>query len=796
MKVKEQKFTDFHPPFIISLVTDPKAQGIFALVSLVLIVVFISSFYLYTVDEGLLLFAETGGEIIEVFSGGPAERAGLREGDVILTIAGQPLDPWLRHPLFPAGVKAGDILAHTIERNGQVLTIPVQVETFFDDFGDTVAVLGIQFVAVVFWVLGLLLILFSSPGDLRARLIGLSWLLVGVSAAAGGPGILSRFWGAGVGLIVGWSWLSVTLVAAHLYFPGPVFSSRVRHAIIWILTATALVISVLDILDEWVFKSAGWSLAQHGLPIDQIGYLFAALAMASSIGLLIRNHFFAKDLDVKRQTRIVLWGTVLALSPFLVLTLIPILLLGPDGAVAPGGLTVLFVVILALVYAYVIRQRELLQIDFIINRLVVFFVLAMLVLLSSTLIFSAFAFVFNLPSELPLLGGAIATLIALPSATIQKRVQAQINRVLYGSHYDFSTVTASLSSRLAQTLDQPKLIELLTGDLAKQMGIRRTTLFLADGNKLVLQPAGDSEFAIDANDEMCKNLLEARIPVRAEHLWKLLTEKTVQRWQRLEWGVLFVPIIFQSSLHGILILGPRAASDVYSEQDVQIIATVAYQAALAAENVRLVETLRGLAQDLVRDNEAQRKSLARDLHDAVLQNLFFLKKRLAEVPGQEDLNGHLDHIMGTLRQTIRAQRPPMLDQGLPLALEDLVNEMQRVNETTPIISWHCESSEEVALDDEAAISVYRIAQEALSNALRHARAEYVNVSLKRDNGHDLRLTVEDDGVGLSMNGASPNASQTGYGLVGMRERALMVGADLEILGEPGEGTTVTLRFKA
>lgn len=794
MKTTQPTPMDFNPPRIISWLTHPKAQSVFALLSLVIILTFISAFYLYTVDEGMLLYAETGGEIIEVFPGGPAERAGLHEGDVILAIENLPVDPWLRRPLFPAGVSPGDVLAYTVQRNGQVLTIPVQVETFFDDIGDTVAVIGIQLVTVIFWVLGLLLVLFSSPTDLRARLIGLSWLLVGVSAAAGGPGILSRFWGAGVGLIVGWSGLTLTLVAAHLYFPAPTFSARMRQNIIGGLAIAALVISVLDILDEWVFKSGGWSLAQRGLPVDQIGYLFAALGGVSSIGLLLRHHFFAKDPDVKRQTGIVLWGTVFALSPFLVLTLIPVLLLGPEGVLAPGGLTVLFIVILALVYAYVIRQRELLQIDFLINRLVVFFVLAMLVLLSSTLILGVLALAFNLPAELPLLGGAFATLVALPSATIQKRVQEQTNRVLYGSHYDFSTVTGSLSSQLAQTLDRTKLIHLLTRDLASQMGIRQTALLLNEGGKLVLQSVSDPPFVVDTRDEVCQSLREARLPVRAGHLWRLLTPKAVQLWQRLGWGQLFVPILFQRSLHGILILGPRTTSEVYSDQDVQIIATVAYQASLAAENVQLVETLRGLARNLVRDNEKQRKSLADDLHDAVLQNLFFLKKRLAEIPELNELDEHLGEIMSTLRQIIHAQRPSMLDQGLPLALEDLVHEMQQVADKAPMISWQSEPNLELGMDDETAISIYRIAQEALFNVLKHARAEFVNVILKQDAEAEWMLTVEDDGIGLPVEGVNSHDAKAGYGLVGMRERALMIGADLDILSQPGEGTTVTVRF--
>ena len=417
----------------------------------------------------------------------------------------------------------------------------------------------------------------------------------------------------------------------------------------------------------------------------------------------------------------------------------------------------------------------------------------MLLLLSSTLFLGVFASVFNLPMELPLLGGAFATLVALPSASIQRRVQEQTNRVLYGSHYDFSTVTSSLSSHLARTLDRQKLIQLLTQSLAVQMGIQQTALFLKEGGKMVVQARDEALFTVEMRDEMCQFLREARVPVPAAHLWRLLAPPTVQRWQPFTWGQLFVPLIFQNTFHGLLILGARTASEVYSAQDIHIVTTVAYQAALALENVQLVETLRGHAQTMVRDHEKHRKRFADDLHDSVLQNLYFIKKRLAEIPGVEELNELLSNVMKALREIIHAQRPSTLDQGLPLALENLTHEMQHISENAPLISWFDETQQELEVDDEMAISIYRIAQEALFNILKHARAKFANVILDQHGPAEWSLTIEDDGVGLALEQLTPLNGHTGYGLVGMRERALMIGAELEILSD-GEGTSVTLRF--
>ena len=201
------------------------------------------------------------------------------------------------------------------------------------------------------------------------------------------------------------------------------------------------------------------------------------------------------------------------------------------------------------------------------------FVLALLVLTLSILILGVLSLVFNLSPGVPFLGGFVAALIALPSAALQRNVQVRVNRVLYGSHYDFSTVTAGFSSRLAVTLDRNALFELLTRDLSTQMGIQQSALFLADGENLVLQPAQGETLLMPLEDVVSRFLLDACTPVRSQYLWRAVPESSQKPWREYDWGELFVPMVFEGQLHGILILGERVSADVYSDTDVQIIAT-------------------------------------------------------------------------------------------------------------------------------------------------------------------------------------------------------------------------------
>jgi len=473
----------------------------------------------------------------------------------------------------------------------------------------------------------------------------------------------------------------------------------------------------------------------------------------------------------------------LGFMPFLVLTLLPILfgLPGLDGAY-----TVPFLILIPFSYAYVIHQRKLLKVDFIVNRLIVFFIMSLLVLMVSYFALMVIATLMNLPSLVPVIGSAVAVMVSVPSSSLRDKANRWVSHTLYGAYYDHASVAGGLSSRLAQAPNRTTLVSLLTEDLARQMGIRQTALLLTDGIDLRLQT--DSEpITVPTDDELCMALLSAQGPVRAQELWAAHPEAAQGCGQQFAWGELFVPIIFENRLHGVLILGSRIAGDIYSDQDMHIIATVAHQGALASANIQLIETLRGLSQQLVRAGEEERKKVVRELHDGVLQNLFFIKQKLRP---DAELVGYLDEVITTLRHTIKAQRPSALDRGLAPALQDLMEDLRRVaGENGPHIVLH-NHVEKINAPDEHATAIYRIAQESLSNAIRHARASRVTVSLEQVNG-TLVMTIDDDGLGMP-----PALAPEGhYGLIGMHERALMIGANLHVISNRVQGTKIVMEYK-
>ena len=192
--------------------------------------------------------------------------------------------------------------------------------------------------------------------------------------------------------------------------------------------------------------------------------------------------------------------------------------------------------------------------------------------------------------------------------------------------------------------------------------------------------------------------------------------------------------------------------------------------------------------------EEERARIARDLHDEVNQSLTGLLLRLEAVRDQapyelareiDDTKALANQAMQELLTLARQLRPTALDDlGLKAALAGNVSELNQNSSMT--VSFTSDASTYTDLSTDAQLVVYRVAQEALSNAAQHADAQSVQVGLHRTDGM-VELTVVDDGQGFTFDQAS-----RGLGMGGMRERALLVGGDLRIESRPGVGTRVRL----
>ena len=196
--------------------------------------------------------------------------------------------------------------------------------------------------------------------------------------------------------------------------------------------------------------------------------------------------------------------------------------------------------------------------------------------------------------------------------------------------------------------------------------------------------------------------------------------------------------------------------------------------------------------------EDERRRIARELHDELGQRLTALKMELSSLG--DDAAGAaragrigamlemVDDTVATVRRIATELRPLMLDDlGLNAAIEWLANGWARRMGVRMTLRL---GAADPAIDDAASIALYRMVQEALTNIARHAEASEVGIEVQEVGG-ELRLTVSDNGVGFD---AASMFREGSHGLLGIRERALMLGGELEVGNAPGGGGRVTVRL--
>lgn len=217
------------------------------------------------------------------------------------------------------------------------------------------------------------------------------------------------------------------------------------------------------------------------------------------------------------------------------------------------------------------------------------------------------------------------------------------------------------------------------------------------------------------------------------------------------------------------------------------------------ELARSRKRLRQLAARLEDVREQDRKLIAREIHDELGQALTALRMDLSWIAGRlpakparlaakaQAMVGVVDQTIDAVRRIATQLRPPILDDlGLVAAIE------WQAGETAARTGIHCalDLPPGVQVDDHRATTVFRIFQEALTNVVRHAGAQSVQVILRTRPG-ELALEVKDDGRGITTTQLS---DQRSLGLLGMRERAEAAGGLLEVFAGPTAGTTVALRL--
>ena len=369
-------------------------------------------------------------------------------------------------------------------------------------------------------------------------------------------------------------------------------------------------------------------------------------------------------------------------------------------------------------------------------------------------------------------------------------------------------LSLNASLELQEVLDRilVQIRQSIPYETANILLVERDTLHLVH----LHDPSGDPQqlselersFALQ-DYPLIQQIINTRQPVLSADT----TQAPEQAIPGLPWpcSYLAAPLIVGERVTGIISLA-NSEPGSFNHETARHLAAFATPAALAVQNAWLYaqlrtshERLQSLSRHLVEVQESERRSIARELHDEASQSLtalmFGLRLLEQEVQQPEtalarlaELKNLTGQVLEELHRLAMGLRPASLDYlGLAEALEQLakdVNGRYNLNVYFKLVG----PSDETGLPDHVETNVYRIAQEALTNVVRHSSAKNVDVILENQAGKTV-LMIEDDGVGFDASVSPPSGH---LGLLGMQERAQMIAGTLHIESSPGCGTTIVL----
>ncbi|HSG17340.1 MAG TPA: sensor histidine kinase [Anaerolineae bacterium] len=377
----------------------------------------------------------------------------------------------------------------------------------------------------------------------------------------------------------------------------------------------------------------------------------------------------------------------------------------------------------------------------------------------------------------------------------------------YGDQIDHSVLLTEFGRKLTTIQDLTALEQLLVDEVPPRLQVRQAVLLVPDKEHPTTFAGG--ELSVPSNHAAVRSVAAAGEAQRADHgrLRELIDQSRVD----LTWTRIWVPLMRGTSTQGIWLLGNRDSNMRYATEDLRWLTAIAREAAAVieafhhAKQERAAATeMRAMYRQIVRTREMERGRVSRELHDGILQDLCAVTRDLKMLETQGNLEkGSLPELIERSGETVQALRaicnglrPPFLQKDLSAVLEAMVRDMDD-RSATPISIKFSPGSNEINLPDEAALAIFRIVQEALNNAVNHADASEIAVRITTYPDR-LRLTVADDGCGIR-GGRVDSAhfvAQGHFGLAGMRERAAMIGAGLDIQTAVDYGTVVVLDLPA
>jgi signal transduction histidine kinase len=489
--------------------------------------------------------------------------------------------------------------------------------------------------------------------------------------------------------------------------------------------------------------------------------LFATGLVGTTLFAQVYRYRRVSASSQRQQTKWVVFGVVAALGGSCMLLVLSHIVQqrGLLSSLVGNTAWYLLMLLIPLSIAVAVLRYHLYNIDVLINRTLVYSALSVIVVGLYVVVVGSLGALVQVQGSL--FASLLATgLVAVLFAPLRDRLQRAVNHLMYGHRDDPYKVLSGLGERLETTLAPNAVLPTIVESVSQALKLPYAAITLR------------------------RNIEGESVKV-AEYGKKSVGEP------------LIVPLSYQQETLGELIVSPRSPGESFSKSDLQLLGDLAHQVGVAAHAVRLSADLQRSRERLVTAREEERKRLRRDLHDGVGPQLAALTLKLETARNllshdpktaalMAELSERVRATVSDVRRSVRALRPPALDElGLIPALREGVAQYSQnglhISVEAPASLPPLPAAVEVA--------TYHIAQEAMTNVIRHAGASKCSIRIALDEEADvLHLEVEDDGRGVG------GDHKAGVGTRSMRERAEELGGRCTIEALPLRGTLVSVQL--
>jgi len=480
----------------------------------------------------------------------------------------------------------------------------------------------------------------------------------------------------------------------------------------------------------------------------------------------------------------------------------------------------------ALIIAYAIRRYQLLDIKLVLQKGLVYSSLTVFITALYLLLLFILQMLFHEwtgYSSLALAAG-FAVLVAVLINPLRNFIQQWIDRLFYRETYDYRQMLFSFSKKVSNVLDLGELAQSILDPIVKAMHVKQTALLFphiesGDFNTRFAQRAikeeSSTKLRLTSDNPIVTWLTTKGKALRREFIDMTPELKSLWETERIALeaaGVeLLCPIRSKGELIGILAVGKKLSDSPYSEDEVELLMTMANEAGIVVENARMLDSLKNqqlrvsqLLTQTVNTQEEERKRISADLHDSVAQWLAAASYRAqtcsALLSGNNNnearneltaMESTIDKSLKELRRVVVGLRPPALDElGLNHALQQSLEDLK----TDALDCQFKITGTPVRLPTSMEIAVYRVVQEALTNVRKHANATKVSLRLQFQVDR-LWVEVYDNGKGFDLTQTPDSAApRLHMGLLGMKQRAETLGGDIRIKTDEGKGTAIILNL--